>query len=411
MLRRSFLGAAAALPAAALLPGFAAAQSDDSDEPVVVDRPAAGAVRVGVLLPLSGSEAIHGRVILEATLLAVDEVNRRNRGRRLAVSVADSRSQAKGFADGLRRLTVNEQQVAVLAPVPPELRAETTALVERSGGLLWDPAAWEGGECSRNVVHCGATPHQLLKQFVPWLVGQAGRRVLIVAGEGVLSAEMARVARSVLGRVEGEPLGADTSLPEVARRLRHERADLVFSSLCGSEAAALLRLLDEAGVDVPVASPFFDERVVAEAGAQAAAGVVAVSTWFAGDPSPESVRFATGLRRRLGKGAVMTAVAEAAYVQVHLLAQAVENLAGGDIAPATLREAVKERHFVAPQGEVTVEASNLHARLWPRIAVVGEDGRFRMVARASQALRALPYWGRPGAACTEAGLQLAPSTD
>ncbi|MBI2236036.1 MAG: transporter substrate-binding protein [Magnetospirillum sp.] len=406
MHRRLFLGAAAAMSALPLLP----ARADDG-APAGGDRPAPGAVRMGVLLPLSGPAAAFGRMMLEATLLAVEEVNRRPGRCRLALVPFDSRSQAKTFAEGMKRLVKAERAVAVLAPVPPEWRAPTTAFVEQSGGLLCDPAAYEGGECSRHVVHCGATPHQLLKQFIPWLVREAGPRVLIVAGSGSLSHEMARVARAVIGRVDGEVLGGDAGLEGVAQRLRRDRPDVLFSTLCGDEAAALLRERHQIGSDVPVASPFLDERVVAAVGPRPAAGAVAVSTWFAAESAVDSTRFATRLRLRLGRGAVLTAAAEAAYAQVHLLAEAVDNLGGGDVAAATLREAIKERHFVAPQGEVSIEGDSLHARLWPRIAVVGGDGRFRMVARAGQPLRGLPYWSRPGAACTEAGPRLAPSVE
>jgi urea transport system substrate-binding protein len=411
MHRRLFLGAAAAMSALPLLPARAV-----GGEPVVVDRftvdrPASGAVSIGALLPLSGVDAAFGRMILEAALVAISEVNRRPGRHRLVLSPFDSQSRANPFADGLKRLVAAERVVAVLAPVRAEMRAETTAFIEHAGGLLCDPAAYEGGECSRYVVHCGATPHQMLKQFIPWLVREAGPRVLMVAGPDALSQEMARVARAVVGRVDGEVLGGDAVLDEVVRRLRRDRPDVLFSTLSGDAAAQLLRRLEAAGSEAPMASPFLDERVVATVGPRLAAGAVAVSTWFATDTSAESARFVTRLRQHLGKGAVLTAAAEATYAQVHLLAEAVDNLGGGDVAAGTVREAIKERHFVAPQGKVSIEAGSLHARLWPRIAVVGEGGRFHTVARSGQPLRGFPYWGRPGVACTEAGPRLAPPTD
>ncbi|MBI5163547.1 MAG: transporter substrate-binding protein [Magnetospirillum sp.] len=361
---------------------------------------------------MSGPDAACGRMVRDAALLAIDEANRSGRRTALAASVADSGSRSARFLATLGRLAAEPGMTAVLGPCPSGLRAEVKGVLERSEAVLWDPGPNEGGLCSRYFVHGGPTPHQSLKHLMPWLVEEIGRRVLFIGSDEPHARELVRVGIAVLAAAGGAAVGKPELIPAghtdftaVLRRIRRERVEVVFSALTGVSAAAFLQSYRAAGFrhsELPVASPTLSEQVVAAAGAKAAAGAVAAQPYFAAWTSAENARFVNALRHR-GARQQPTAMAEAAWFQIRLMAAALDRLEGSPLSPLVLREAAGDAAVAAPQGRVMLESDSLYTRLWPKIAVVEPSGRFKVLARSSEAIRPLPYWAQPGLACTATG--------
>ena len=85
--------------------------------------------------------------------------------------------------------------------------------------------------------------------------------------------------------------------------------------------------------------------------------------------------------------------------------QAIEKLAGSDISPDTIREAIKGQEMIAPQGKIRLEKENLHTWLWPKIAVAKSDGQFEILKDSAEWKAPDPYAAYPNQKCTEAGLK------
>ena len=85
--------------------------------------------------------------------------------------------------------------------------------------------------------------------------------------------------------------------------------------------------------------------------------------------------------------------------------QAVEKLDPSDIAPDTIREAIKGVELVAPQGPVKIDPATLHTYLWPKIGVCKSDGQFEILQQSSEWLEPVPYKAYPNQQCTEEGLK------
>ncbi len=402
MERRSFLASATAA-AITTLPRWAAG--------------AGTAVRIGLLLPLTGTDAARGRMVRDGALLAVDEINARagRHGRFIAALVEDSRSDPALFRAGLRRLAGREKVASVFGLCPPSDQVGLPHMAETLETLFWDPAASAGGLCTKHVVHGGPTPYQSLKHLVPWTVARIGGRVLLVGGADSHGRELLRVCRMMLPQVGGGAVGADilvttaeTDLIQVIDRVRAGGVDAVLSALSGGQAVALLRQVKAAGIDsraTPVVSPTLTEVEVAAAGAGVAAGAVAAQPWFSSWVSPAGWRFMDRMRRRHGGAVVATALAEAAWTQIHLFGSALDQLGRGDVHPLNIREAAKDRIVEAPQGRVRIDGQSLYATLWPKIAVVEPSGRFRILARAGREVPPLPFWAFPRQACADTGLR------
>jgi len=378
------------------------------------DRPR---LAVGLMLPLSGPEAALGRSIRDAILTAVEQLNGSAGGRRppLTVQVEDTRSDPRRFLRALSRQVWDAKAISLFGLCPPTARAEMRHLVEQTDSVFWDPSPSEGGECSRNIIHGGPTPHQSLKHVVPWIAAQAGRRFLLVGSDQPWPGELVRVCREMMKDIGAVAVGPAELMPpghadfrEVLDRIRRERADVVFSALTGESAIAFLRQFRARGFDhgeTPVVSPTLDELIVAALPHGSAAGAIAAQPYFAGYTSAANTLFLQRLRRRSTAPAPAHAQAEAAWFQMRMFGAALDLLGGDDIAsPINIREAATSCTIDAPQGPVHIESDTLYTALWSKIAVLEPSGRFRVLARSDQPVRPLPYWGWPGKSCTGAGV-------
>lgn len=389
MNRRRFLASTAAITTG-LGPGRAVAR-------VFTQAPA----RIALLLPLTGAQAELGRLLHGAALAAVDAVNRAGLGgaRAVALQVEDWRSDPRRFEILARQFSSGEGRPAALfGPCPDHLRGELGGWLDVVDGVLWDPQGYEGGECSRGIIHFGPTPYQSLTQALPYMTEEVGPRFLIVAGEGPRARGLARVARWALGRMDAEVVGeagADNRLGWLGR-LRRERVDVVFCTLEGAELAQYLRAYAEARLDpqqIPILSPSMTELDLRAAGPVLAAGHVACQPYFSGWRTLGNDRFLAALRRRLGPDVRPNAQAEAMWGQIHLFAQAVAALDGVPLHPLLVREAARGREVLLPQGRVRLDDDTLHPRLWPKLAVAAADGGFKVIARSDRAVAPLPFWG------------------
>lgn len=398
--RRTFVFSAAAI-AAGLAPA---------------GRPrAAAAARIGLVLPLTGERAGQGGMVRDAALLALDQANRDRRPGRphIVAQLIDCGSRRDRFAAALRRLVTVEDSVSVFGLCPPGAGAELVDFLSGHDALFWDPAPAESGACSPHVVHAGPTPHHSLGTLVPFMVAEVGRRFLVVGDgdgrrAGLLAAAVAMLDDSGATAV-GEPaLVAGEDFAGVLRRIRHERVDVVLSTLEGPHQVALLRAYKEARLDpleIPIASPTLTEADMVAAGPGVAAGHIAAQPYFTTWRSPENAAFVAALRRRHGAALLPDALAEAAWCQVQLFARALDALGPGELHPVTVREAARDRWVAAPQGRVRLDGATLHAELWPKVAVVEPSGRAKVLARTARPMAPLPAWGLTGSGCPAGGAE------
>ena len=138
----------------------AAACSRDTDRPI----------RVGVLHSLTGRMASSERPVVDATRLAIDELNAGGGvlGRQLEVIVADGRSNPQTFAEEAERLVTTEGVSAVFGCWTSVCRRTVAPVFEANANLLFYPLQYEGLEQSTHIVYMGAAPNQQLIPAINW---------------------------------------------------------------------------------------------------------------------------------------------------------------------------------------------------------------------------------------------------
>jgi len=123
-------------------------------------------IPVGILHSKTGPLAISERSMIDAELMAIDEINQEGDllGRTVKGVVTDGRSDPKVFAQEARRLIDQEKVAVILGCWASATRKSVKPIVEHAGHLLVYPNAYEGLEQSPRIVYIGAAPNQ---QVIP----------------------------------------------------------------------------------------------------------------------------------------------------------------------------------------------------------------------------------------------------
>lgn len=377
---------------------------------------AGGEVKVGVLFSLTGTTGIIEESLNKATILAIEEINDSGgiNGMKITPIVEDPASDPATFAAKARKLVLKDKCVSVFGSYTSASRKAVLPVFEKRENLYFYPTLYEGRECSKNVVYTGAVPNQQQDEFVPWLVEKFGKRWYLIGSNYIYPKEENNYCKKLLEGLGCEvvaeeyvPLG-HSEFASVVNKFKSEKPDVIFSTVVGDSVVALHRQYRAAGLDpdtMPMASLTTSENEVAAMGGDAAAGHFTSAPYFQVYDSPENQKFIEAYRSRWGEDKVTHFVSEPSYFQMYMFKQAVEKLDPSDIAPDTIREAIKGVEMVAPQGPVKIDPDTLHTYLWPKIGQCQSDGQFKILEQSSEWLQPVPYKAYPNQQCTEEGLK------
>ena len=377
---------------------------------------------LGLLISTEGPYAPGSAGMLAGALLAIDEVNAGALPVRFVPRHGDPAGELSRYAvlceemlsSGIRH---------VVGCYTSSSRKDIIPLFEKADALLWYPSHYEGFESSPNVVYTGPVANQHLLPLVEYLIRHVGRSAYCVGSNYIWAWENNRVMRDAMtaagGTVTAERYFAmgSTDFAQVIAAILSERPAFVFNTLIGVSsyrfvrdlrAACLERGLDQPAI-LPIASCTLSEPELAAIGPEAMDGHITSSVYFASVASSENARFRAAYSDRHPEGPAVSADAEATYVAVKLLAQALA-AAGTDEIDA-VKVAVGSQVMAAPQGEVGIDPDTMHAWLTPRIGRSNGDGQFDILAEAPKPVRADPYLinntSRFGALVTKPRLRIA----
>jgi urea transport system substrate-binding protein len=405
--RRKFLLAGAGFATAVL--GSAGAgliwhsrntRRNQGDAPSGQNVPAASAgptgapLRVGILHSLSGTLATSESPVVDATLLAIDQINAAGGvlGRPIEPVVRDGQSEALAFAAAARQLIYDEKVCTVFGCWSSASRKTVVPLFEDTGHLLVYPVQYEGLEQSPNVIYLGAAPTQQIIPAVKWAFAfNDCRKFFLVGSDYVFPRTAAAIIKDTLaelgGTVVGEeyiPLG-ETETKALVEKIAAAAPDTILNTINGDSNIAFFKELRRAGItpeNVPTISFSIGEVELRSLNLSQMAGDFAAWNYFQSLANSENAAFVETFQARHGVQRVISDPMETAYVGVKLWAAAV-NEAQSD-RPDEIRRAMLNQRLEAPEGEVRIDAATQHAFKTPRIGKILNDGQFEVVWTATR---------------------------
>jgi branched-chain amino acid transport system substrate-binding protein len=360
-------------------------------------------VKVGVLFSQSGCTARIGLNQLRGTLQAIEEINEAGGagGREIVPVVRDACSDPATYARLAEQMIAGQRVNVLFGAYMSSCRKALIPIIEKRNKLLFYPTLYEGFEFSPNIIYTGAAPNQNSVQLADFMTTHFGARVYLVGSDYIYPYESNRIMVDLISqRPDGAKLGehylplntAEQDFLPIVQDIRVKQPDFIFSTLVGDSAVAFYRAYAEAGIDPrksPIASLTTSEVEIEQMGHIVAAGHFTSAPYFRSVDSEINRRCIRRLKTRFGDGAVASMLWEAAYFQVHLLANALS--AAGSDRREDLLPHLLDAEFDAPQGRVKIDPLTQHTCLYPRIGRAASNGNFIIVREATRRVHPDPY--------------------
>ena len=356
-------------------------------------------IRIGILHSLKGSMAISERPLVDAAILAVEEINRNGGilGRRLEAVVSDGSSEPNRFSREAEGLIKNKGVVSLFGCWTSTSRTAVKRVVEDLDSLLWYPIQYEGLEQSPNIVYTGACPNQQVEPFLGWSLSHGARRFFLVGSDYVYPRTTNLLIKSLLEDSGAEVVGEEyfplicQDYTRLAKLVKKTEPDMIVNTVNGSSNLALFDQLISRRRGKPpyqIGSMSCAEIMYSSVG-KAAHGQMACWSFFQTLDTNESKAFINGYRARWGDGRKVSDPIASAYSQVRLWAEIVQ--AEGTASASELKNRLTGYGLDSPLGRIEIKANNHIARN----ALVGRYGPngFDILWQSARPIEPLPWLG------------------
>lgn len=365
---------------------------------LLVDR---SPIVVGILHSRTGPMAVSENAMIDAEVLALEELNRSGGllGRPVRWIIADGASDWPTFAREAERLIRDEHVAVIFGCWTSACRKGVLPVVEAADHLLVYPMAYEGMEQSPNIVYTGAAPNQQITPAVQWCHDVLGaRRFFLVGSDYIWPRCVNAIINDHLKGIGAEVVGEDyipfggTAVDELVKRIAAAKPDVILSSVPGDSGLAFARGLRAAGIRAertPVVTFAIGENELATATGVDMVGDYAAWNYFQSIDRPENRAFVTAFQAAYGAHRTTSDVMVAAYDSVRLWAQAVREAGTADVRQ--VRSAMRHQSLAAPEGVIAVDPETQHTWRPVFIGRIRADGQFDIVWSSRTAVRPVPF--------------------
>ena len=317
----------------------------------------ADVIRVGILHSQSGTMAPSEQPVINATLLAIEQINAAGGvlGKKLQPVVADGKSDEDIFANAADHLITEDHVDVIFGCWTSASRKAVKPVVEALDSLLFYPVQYEGMEQSEHIVYLGATPSQQIIPAISWAIQHLGKRFYLIGSDYVFPRVANWLINKQLKIMRAEQVGESyvrlgaTDFATVIADIKRQHPDVIINTINGDSNKAFFHTLKTAGISAKTLSFSLDATLVQSIPVEEISGHYAAWSYFQSLPNPQNKAFVEAYHKRFGEQSISDPM-EAAWVGVHLWANAVRHANTSD--PNVIRSTVLHQSLVAPEGIV-----------------------------------------------------------
>jgi len=339
-----------------------------TDNPCAMKTEEQDVLRIGLLLPLSGTSGLHGPSGRYCAQLAAEEINEAGGllGRPIQVVVADGgMSFAASAREGLR-LIEEDGVSALIGTHPSGVREILGPQIGERIPYIYTPI-FEGDAHEPGVFYLGETAYQQLGPVLPWMKSHLGaNRWYLVGNDYRWPQDVHRMAGKLLDEQDATVLG-DRLVPldtedfdAIIEDIRTTGPDALIVSLIGSDAVIFHRAFARAGLDRSIwrLGLLTEENTLLGVGPDCSRRLLASAAYFANFPSPENRAFVKRYRDRFGPNApVLNSIGQSCYDGLVFLHHAAT--AAGGLGVADLSAVADGMELESPRGRMRMVGRHL----------------------------------------------------
>ena len=360
-------------------------------------------IRIGILHSGTGPLAISEQSMIDAELMAIDEINKEGGllGRKVKAVVADGRSDPRVFAQEARRLIDQERVTVIFGCWASATRKSVKPIVEQADHLLVYPNAYEGLEQSPMIFYTGAAPNQQVIPAVNWCrEALKARRFYLVGSDYIWPHCVNAIVKDQLKAFGAEVAGeyyigfgsTGSDVGDAIRAIKSAGPDVIISTVAGDTNAPFYQGLMTAGIGperVPVIAFGIAEDELRSLPLKDMVGDYAAWNYLQSIDRPENREFIRRFQARYGTDRVTSDVIVASYNSVHLWAQAVKE--GLSDRTAEVRKFLLHQSLNAPEGIISIDQETQHTWRPVYLGRIRADGQFDIVWKLDKPVRPVPY--------------------
>lgn len=357
------------------------------------------AIKVGILHSLTGATSADEKQMVHATLLAIEEINEKGGalGAQLVPVIADGKSDPQTFAQEAERLLNTEKVAVIFGCWTSNIRKQVLPIVEKNNSLLFYPGQYAGLELSPNIVYTGSVPNQQILPGVRWSYDNLGKKFFLVGSDYIYPHAANKIMKAFIQSINAElvgeeylPLGTQ-KVQAVINKIITSKPTVILNTLVGNTNTSFFTALRKAGIPsekIPTISFGLSESDITQDNLRLMVGDYICGSYFQNITNEQNTKFTEKFTKKYGKQ-ILLSEAEAAYFGPHLWAQAVDQ--AKNIAVDSVRSALKNQAYFAPEGIVHIDPETQHAWKYFRIGKIRFNGEFNIFWESYKAIKPLPY--------------------
>jgi len=361
-------------------------------------------IPVGVLHSLTGPFAEYEKTAVDATLLAIDEINAHGGvlGYSISPIIVDGQSDALIFAQKAEELITKNRVAVIFGCWSSTDRKAVKPIVEKYNNLLFYPVQHEGLEDSMNIAYTSTIPNQQAIPATTWCLQNLGKKIFLIGSDELFPKATNEIIKDTVAISDGTIVGEiyinkknSNTIPEVIQSIITAKPDVIINTLIGPINFTFYKELREAGVTsekIPTMSLCIDEPELQKYGASYMTGDYSSWSHFQSIDRIENKLFVEKIKQRYGKDYVVSDAMEAAYFGVYLWAQAVKK--AQSYQPKEVIPALKNQAFDAPEGIIYIDDRSLHSWSHASVGKIRSDKQFTIVWSSDKAIppRSYPFF-------------------
>ena len=342
--------------------------------PAIIGRAAANEhIKLVSILDQSGGLDIYGKPMVDATVMAVDEINAAGGllGRQVELINYDPQSTIQFYTQYATQAAAGDKADVVHAGITSASREAIRPTLGRFKTLYFYNVQYEGGVCDRNCFCPGSTPGQTVEKLVPYAMNKWGKKVYIVAADYNYGQITAQWVKKYVTDNGGEVADTEffpldvTNFGPTIRKIQAAKPDMVWSALVGGAHMSFYRQYAAAGMNtsIPVASTTFalgnEHKMIS---AEEGNGMLVAYSYFQEVDTPDNHAFVKRFQDKFGADSpYLNELPTRSYEGIMLWAEGVKK--AGTTERMAVIEALEGLSLDGPSGTITLDPKTHHGVL------------------------------------------------
>lgn len=357
-------------------------------------------IKIGILHSLTGVMAVSEKMLIDATSLAIDEINESGGvlGKKLELVVADARSDWPTFAKEAERLIKEDQVLVIFGGYTSVSRKMIKTFVEKFNNLLFYPTQYEGLEESPNIIYMGSTANQQVIPAVTWCLQNLGKRFFLVGSNYIYPHATNNIIKTLLAARDGTVVGEEyisfgqKNIDNVINKIIQSKPDVIINNIVGEDNSQFFKALRKAGISsekIPTMSLTVTETELEALNIDELTGDYGAQNYFQSLDTPANNKFVEKFKAKFGANRVISSSMQNTYSAIYFWKNAVTKAQSFDTD--AVREQLRNAVLSTPEGIISIDGPTLDTWKPLLIGKIFPNKQFGIVWNSVSTIAPLSY--------------------